>query len=49
MPLAAALLLADDSQLHENTIPGQPIYYGRSAFGALCLLLWIVTRFNADR
>jgi hypothetical protein len=50
MYLAAALRLAEETgQLHENTIPGEPLYYGVGAFLALVLLLWIVTRFNADR
>ena len=50
MVLATAIRLAETvGDKHENTIPGEPIHYGLAAFGTLLLLLFIVTRFNADR
>jgi hypothetical protein len=50
MVIAAAIRLAENvGEQPANVIPGQPLEYGLAAFGALLVLLFIVTRFNSDR
>ena len=48
--VAAAIRLSEEAGAeHANTIPGDPLWYGIAAFGALVLLLLIVTRLNVQR
>jgi hypothetical protein len=50
MVLAAAIRLSEEAgEAHANTIPGEPLWYGIAGFAALLVLLWITTRFNAER